>query len=74
MPCEKRFSLAKNCFQKMESMVLHLSKRELNARGEEKTRNALKYSVRWEVIKVTQPRKRAFRVNKTYPCSRLQPI
>jgi len=36
-------------------------------KGKEKTRNALKYLVRWEVSKLAQPRKKAFRVNRTYP-------
>ena len=34
---------------------------------EQKARNALKYLVRWEVANLTQPRKKAFRVNRTYP-------
>jgi hypothetical protein len=32
-----------------------------------KTRNAFKYLVFWEEIKLTQPRKKAFRVNRDYP-------
>ena len=35
--------------------------------GNKKARNALKYLVRWEVSNLTQPRKKAFRVNRTYP-------
>ena len=35
--------------------------------GNKKARNALKYLVRWEVANLTQPRKKAFRVNRTYP-------
>ena len=35
--------------------------------GNKKTRNALKYLVRWEETNLTQPRKKAFRVNRAYP-------
>ena len=34
---------------------------------EQRTRNAFKYLVFWEEIKLTQPRKKAFRVNRDYP-------
>jgi hypothetical protein len=44
-----------------------LSKRDLKARLEQRTRNAFKYLVFWEEIKLTQPRKKAFRVNRDYP-------
>ena len=44
-----------------------LSKRDLTARLEQKPRNAFKYLVFWEEIKLTQPRKKAFRVNRDYP-------
>jgi hypothetical protein len=42
-------------------------KRDLTTRWEQKARNALKYLVRWEVVNLTQPRKKAFRVKRTYP-------
>jgi len=44
-----------------------LSKRDLKARLEQRTRNAFEYLVFWEEIKLTQPRKKAFRVNRDYP-------
>ena len=37
------------------------------ARLEQKPRNAFKYLVFWEEINLTQPRKKAFRVNREYP-------
>ena len=35
--------------------------------GNRKARNALKYLVRWEEFNLSQPRKKAFRVNRIYP-------
>src|SRR5271166_1773104 len=44
-----------------------LSKRDLNARGEQKARNAFKYLVRWEVVKLTQPRKKSISSEQNLP-------
>src|SRR5208337_1957332 len=51
----------------LEVLTSPLSKRDLNARGEQKARNAFKYLVRWEVVKLTQPRKKSISSEQNLP-------